>query len=375
MNLTSDRFALKHRRLSVVCLTMVLAIGLTGCGLPGQPDAAATPSPMITDAPAPAAVPTTELTPEDGVTTLTWWTPEFLSPDPAQPGGAVLDQMLSNFTAAQEGRMRVKTEVKGRYGKGGLMDYLRAAQPVAPGILPDIVALDAAELEQAAALGLLRPLDSVLDADTQARLFSGGRVLGQINGQTLAVPVVLDVEHVMHDRRQVATPPVTWSGLLAGNTQYLFPLASPLAPSHAAPGEGAQPAALSHYYGAQDSPDPAARRLELSEEPLLRLLHFYDDAQAQGQLAPRPAELASLEAVRQAYTPGTPALLEISARQFLAEEEALAEWAAAAIPGWASPSPSLLNGWVLAIVTPDPERQRLAAELIAWLLAPERNGP
>ena len=35
----------------------------------------------------------------------------------------------------------------------------------------------------------------------------------------------------------------------------------------------------------------------------------------------------------------------------------------------------IADGWALAITTPDPVRQKAAAELIAWLMAPERAGP
>jgi ABC-type glycerol-3-phosphate transport system substrate-binding protein len=343
-----------------------------------------TPSP---DAPPTAPEPPAGATPsaaptvEPGPVTLRWWTPDFLAPNPAQPGGALLEQALAEFTAAQQGQVRVQVEPKPRYGKGGLLDYLRTAQPVAPGVLPDIVALDIAELEQAVAQGALQPLDGVLDPNATSQLYPSAIVAGQFDGRSFAVPVALDIEHVMYDGRARTAAPATWTGLLVEKTPYIFPAASPTSAARATAGGGAQPAVLSHYLGAEYALDPATRRLGLEEAPLLRQLDFYSEAQKQRQLAPNAAELATLQDAQQSArlgeTParGSSAIVQTDARSFMARDEALHDWLPAAIPGWSNPSPPIINGWAVAIVTPDPARQQLAAELIAWLLAPEHNGP
>ena len=115
-----------------------------------------------------------------GPLALNLWTPDFMSFDPAQPGGALLDDMLTEFETAYPEPLRVETQIKSRYGKGGLLDYLRTAQPVAPGILPDIIALDAAELEAAVAAGAVRPLDGLIDPELLAELYPAARALGRI---------------------------------------------------------------------------------------------------------------------------------------------------------------------------------------------------
>ena len=70
----------------------------------------------------------------------------------------------------------------------------------------------------------------------------------------------------------------------------------------------------------------------------------------------------------------TDAIAQISARQYLAQRAQHPELGIASAPGWSNPSPPIATGWVLAIVTPDPERQQRAAELLTWLMTPERNG-
>ena len=98
---------------------------------------------------APARPQPTNTTTASDVLTLTWWTPEFISPKAPAPAGPLLAKQLADFEAAHDGKVRVNPVLKARYGKGGLLDFLRTTQPIAPGLLPDIVALDVAELEQA----------------------------------------------------------------------------------------------------------------------------------------------------------------------------------------------------------------------------------
>jgi ABC-type glycerol-3-phosphate transport system substrate-binding protein len=120
--------------------------------------------------------------------------------------------------------------------------------------------------------------------------------------------------------------------------------------------------------------DFETRQLVLNSEPMLRMLGFYDAAVEQGQLDERPEDLTGLDRTWQFYDPNTDAIVQISARQYLAQRAQHPELGLAPAPGWSNPSPPIASGWVLAIVTPDPERQKQAAELLTWLMTPERNG-
>jgi ABC-type glycerol-3-phosphate transport system substrate-binding protein len=295
-----------------------------------------------------------------------------MSTDPNRPGGVLLDRMLSGFGMASGEPLQVQTQAKVRYGKGGLLDYLRTAQPVAPIILPDIIALDAAELEQAVAVGAIRPLDELIDAEVLDELYPAARALGRIGGRQYGVPFALDIEQVVYDPAVTSNVPETWTGLLAGNTRYLLPLSVPAV--RTGPAAGVPPALLSHYLGAEYALDSEARQLELDSEPLLRILSFYDQAVEQGQLDERPEDVTGLQDAKPFYEAGTDAVIQASARQLMTDWEQHEHLAYAAAPGWSSPSPPIATGWVLAVVTPDPARQQRAAELLTWLLAPERNG-
>ncbi len=307
--------------------------------------------------------------------TLVWWTPEFLSPEAPQPAGPILAGQMEAFSAAQGGQVRVDAVRKARYGKGGLLDALRSSQPVAPDMLPDIIALDVAEVEKAVEAGLLQPLDGLLDSRVTESLYPFASEAGLFHGKLYAVQYLADVDHATYLPAQIAEPPANWIDLLARRTAYLFPIGR--AQTGSAQGSAGQPsAALSHavlgQYLSAGATLAADRRLLLEPQPLLKLLAFYADAAQAGVLTPSGEGLADEEETWNAFSQGQGPLAYVSARQFLGRGNAPGEYAPT--PGADGPAPSLASGWALAIVTRDPARQQAAAEFLAWLLEPENAG-
>jgi ABC-type glycerol-3-phosphate transport system substrate-binding protein len=306
--------------------------------------------------------------------TLTWWTPEFLSPKAAQPAGSLLAKQLSEFETANGGKVRVSAVPKARYGKGGLLNFLLTARPVAPGILPDLVALDVSELEQAAAVGLLQPLDGLLDESVTANLYPFATSAGRFGDSLLAVQFTADLEHLAYRPDQVKTPPGTWQALLDAGAPYLFPMLSPQPGSSGSPSGGLQPAVISQYLSAGAKFDPANRQLGVEAEPLSRLLTFYEAAAKTGVLPPSALDLSDQDATWAIYSPGKVPMADVSARHYLANPGGLKISGFAPAPGWSAPVMPVAGGWALGITTTDPARQRAAADLIAWLMKPENAG-
>jgi ABC-type glycerol-3-phosphate transport system substrate-binding protein len=358
----------------LVLLVPVLALILSACtgAQPQQPPPTLTVTPQKSSQATPA--PTPAAAPADGPATLTWWTPEFLSPRAAQPGGLAFSQQMAAFEVEHDGLVRVEAVPKARYGDGGILNLLRSAKPVAPAVLPDIVALDLTELELAAQEGLIQPLDALLDPSVSANLYPFARTAGVFDGKLLAVPYVADIEHAAYLSSQVETPPATWDQLLANQTPYLFPLGQPQPNSSTSATESLQHSVLSQYVSAGGTLDAATRQPKLEVEPLIRLLEFYKAANNSGVLPPGALDLASSDGVWGFYVQGRVPMAYVSARRYLAEREALKGSGFAAAPGWQQPALSVANGWALAIVTPDPERQKLAAEFITLLLEPQNAG-
>jgi ABC-type glycerol-3-phosphate transport system substrate-binding protein len=316
----------------------------------------------------PAAAPT------PGPLTLTWWAPEFLGPKAPQPAGSVLGEQLAGFEAAQDGKVRVAVVPKARYGRGGLLDFLRTAQPVAPAVLPDVVALDVSELEAAAEVGLLQPLDGLLAEDIIDGLYPFAVSSGRFDGRLLAVQYAADIDHLVYRPKEAAEAPPTWTALLEAQLPYLLPINSAQPGSSGQPSASLLPPVISQYLSAWGSYDPAERLLKLEEAPLLRLLNFYNDARQAGILSPDALELPDTEATWSVYAQGKAPLADVSARRYIAEGASLKDSGYAAAPGWSGPITAVPSGWALAITATDPARQRAAADLIAWLLKPENAG-
>lgn len=357
---------------------LLIALALPGCAGPPSPTPPAAQPSTPTQPPQPASAtraPTAVSSTETDALTLTWWTPEFLSPQAQQPVGPVLAEQLNAFSESQGGKVQVEAVRKARYGKGGLLDALRTAAPVAKEMLPDIVALDAVEVEKAVEAGLLQPLDGLLDPAVTEKLYPFASEAGQFGERLYAIQYLADLGHASYLPAQVAEPPANWTDLLGRRTAYLFPIAPPQSGSGqgltARPAEGLSHAVLSQYLSA-GATLTADRRLAVEGEPLLRLLSFYDEAAKAGVLLPTAREMADGEAVWSAFVQGQAPLAYVDARNFTARGDFPGEHAPA--PGFAGPAVGLANGWTLAIVTTDPRRQRAAADLIAWLLQPENAG-
>ncbi|MBM4458683.1 MAG: extracellular solute-binding protein [Chloroflexi bacterium] len=369
--------------LRVIWLSLGLAlaawtVGCNAANTPVQPATASPRPPTRTPPPtrpdAPAAQPTIAVTTTSGIISLTWWTPEFISPKASAPAGPLLAKLLADFEAAQDGKIRVTPVLKAKYGKGGLLDFLLAARSVAPTVLPDVVILDVAELEPAAGAGVLQPLDNLLTPEVVNGLYPFARQAGQFGGRLLAVQYVADLDHVIYNRGRLTSLPSTWAGLLAGKVIYVFPASSPQPRSGAVPFDDVQHSVLSQYLSAGGLIDPKTRHLALQEQPLLLTLSYYSDALQANLLPPEVLEASSLDDAWSLYVQGQAHAANVSARRYLAGRESLPDAAFAPAPGWSNPAPPITSGWALAVVAADPARQKAAAAFINWLLAPENAG-
>ncbi len=341
---------------------LVLLVSLAACAsapaspTPGLPTS--TPGmPLATLQPQPAPptpVPDTSIT-------LTLWLPTRFLPAEDNAAYQVLQRQLDEFARAPDGTPS-QIVVKQDRGPGGLLDLLRTASPVAPAILPDIIALDNADLETAARSGLIQPIGPLLPADLVDDLYPFARDLGSLNGELYGVLYSADLEHLATNS---TTPlPQTWSDLLETQRRYFFALGN----------NTISDAVLSHYLSAGGKFTDEQGNPLLDEIALRTLLETYLEASDAGVLPGNLVELDSADKVWNAWRGLGTGVTNLNATRYLSVETRLPDLQVGDLPALIQPARSLGRGWAYAIVTQDPRRQAAAAQLLQSLLSPQNNG-
>jgi ABC-type glycerol-3-phosphate transport system substrate-binding protein len=262
-------------------------------------------------------------------------TPRF---DPASD--SLLQARLDAFVANHAG-LKIEVRVK---DESNLLETLELTAFAAPAASPDLISLPRAELEAAAAQGLIQPLDASLLGD--AGWHPLARSLGHVNDAVYGLPFALDALALASSTE---TPLTTWqevsdAGALAFNANdAFFPLAL--------------------YLSAGGELTDAEGDLTLDEAVLVRVLALF----AQEQASP----LESDEEVRLSLgQAGGSAVGWASGLSSGGPPEVKLE----ALPGLESPPATLVTSWGWSVASAEVERQQLAIELAEWLTAEDFLG-
>ncbi len=306
------------------------------------------------------------------IITLGLWLPEELDPYGGGPAADTLARQLTEFSQAHPD-LQVEVTVKPAYGRGGLLDFLRTARDAAPSVLPDLVVLDAAELETAAGLGLVQPLDPLLSLAEMTDRFPFAAELGTVDEQTLGFVVVADMQHLAYRPVLLDSPPVSWTHVISPPVPFLFP----------AGGRDRQinDATLIQYLAAGGQLTDPEGRPWLDEEAMVSVLGFYSDCTSITPISPTyqtPAisptlvlNITDADQSWELFQAGEGGMTVVRASRYWLEADETV--AAASIPTHDGRPFSVARGWVIAVVTDEPARQSLATLLLNWLLAPEHS--
>ncbi|HEY73230.1 MAG TPA: extracellular solute-binding protein [Thermoflexia bacterium] len=358
-----------HWILFIAHCSLFIILALAGCGA----QAPTLPTPTPTSSPL-SPLPTPTLLPESQpmIITLGLWLPEELDPYGEGPAADVLAQQLTEFSHAHPD-LQVEVTVKKAYGRGGLLDFLRTARAAAPSVLPDLIVLDAADLETAAGSGLVQPLDPLLAPAEMTDRFPFAAELGTVGDQTLGLVVAADMQHMAYRPALLDSPPVSWMHVISPPVSFLFP----------AGGRDRQinDATLIQYLACGGQLTNPEGRPWLDEEVMVSVLGFYSDCTSIGPISPTyhtpaisPTVVLNITDADQAWErfkagEGEMTMVRAS-RYWLEADETIA---AASIPTRDGRPFSIARGWVVAMVANDPARQSLATLLLEWLVSPDHS--
>jgi len=328
-------------------------------------EATATPRPRQTSVVAsPTAAPTS--TPEDNPIALSFWTIEAISPEAE---GEVGDFIRNNLRAFERNNPNIEVEVqlKKATGKGGIVDFLRTAKGVAPSVLPDLVLMNAKELNPALTEGLIQPLDGRLDRSIVQDLLPAARRMGTVDEKLAGVPLDIEMEHLVYNTLVFTDTPMLWTDVLSKEAQYLFPV-------RGINGLVNDPT-LSQYFSAGGTFLDDQKAPKIDEGVLRNVLEFYHQGVENGVIDPSILEASTTADIWPIYLQGQSGLSQVSTSQYLTDRELLNNTLYAPIPVQNKDNTpvAITHGWTLALVTNDPNRQKAALNLIEWFLSTNNN--
>lgn len=353
-------------RIAVCALGMFL---LAGClsvtkPTPTLPTPIITPTPVVistTSLPAPTATlndPTEPLT-------LTLWLPPEMAPGLQDtPMGHVLDETNQAFVAANP-RLRLEIIPKASWGAGGIAHTLLATQPVVPQRMPDIVAIDIAELPKLVQKGILSPLDGLIPAPLWDDLYAFAGEAVTVDGQRFALPFYTDITFLVHNNSLIQSPPLTWDRLDDIGADYIFP---------AARGDGSTvDAFLLQYLAHGEKLD--AQLPHLDSTVLAKVLRDYLSAIEIGVVPETIRDLGTLDDCWAIYLAGDAGMANTSSWHYQRDHAMLQRTRYARIPTASGKPITLARPWAWAVVTQDPIRQEAAARYIVFMLRPDNLSP
>ncbi len=332
-----DAFALfpciSMRRISPTLFALLLVL-LSACNAPApaQPTLLAplptgTPAPLSTEIPLAAEE---EQPAQNTSQILRIWLPPQFDPNAETEAGLLLNERLAAF---QERRPEIKLEIriKATEGEAGLLNALSAAHQAAPATLPDLVALPRPDLESAAQLGILHPVDGLTTILDDPDWFPYARPLANIQDSTYGLPFATDLLGLRYIPSEEFPLP-TIENLAEQGLSITFAANSPNA-------------SLSFCL---DNPK------NTSPESLEALFSFYQSS----IISPNSAEYKSDKEILE-----TPAVIWASTFFDGATTDAMLH----PIPTPNGGSCSLASAWLWALAGHDPELQPAAAELAEYL--------
>ena len=362
-------------RQTLICVGLLFL--LLGAACKGNESSSATPPPGAADLTAlpltitPTASATTVPPPPPAVSieaqtsiTLTIWTNPDISSFGDTPGNLLLHEQLNAFDADRPA-LHLNVSQKAVTGQGSILSYLRAGRTVAPTILPDLILLPSNQIGSAAAEQLIYPLDGLLDPALVADLYPAAEQLGRVNEALMGFPIGLSgLTHLAYNNSIITgTLPLTWAEFVTEDDRLILPASGP---------EGAR-LLLQFYLALGGTLLNETNQPVLDAGILTQALTFLSDARGGGLILINSSNIATMADAWQSFQSGE-ANTTFVTPPFYLSQQAQDSSGFAPIPGpngWLSP---LVEGWYWAISTPDPARQRVAADLIAWLSGDVNNG-
>lgn len=302
-----------------------------------------------TSTPPPLPTGTASIEPQTPI--LRVWLPSQFNLAAENRAAEMLSERLTEFES-QHSDLKIEVRIKQAEAEGDLLNALSVTSGAAPGALPDLVLLSRSDLELAALLGLLHPIDGLSTTLDDPNWYSYAQQLARIQNTVYGLPFLGDTLVLIYYPE--LGPFVTWEDVLSSDGDLVFPAGNPQAL-----------VGLSLYASAGGEVlDPQGLPM-LDQEVLTRVLTFVEEGVSTETF---PASLANITNDAQAlqiYRAGSANKAIVWYLNFQPSEDG----AVISLPGLDEMSFSYATGWVWALAGANLENQQLAVELAEFLVA------
>jgi maltose-binding protein MalE len=291
--------------------------------------------------------------------TLRLWLPPQFAATEATPGGRALLAQLAVFEKARGWRVEVR--VKKVSGQGGMIDALHTSLDVAPGVSPDVIALDTSMLSSAA--GSIQPLLQVTEGDV-IDFYPFALQTVKLDSTLIALPFAADALGFVYSTTAYGVPPQSWNDLNSESGDVYLPLEDPIAL-----------VTLQQYVALGGDLIDSTGQPTLDAFVLAQVLSDYQSLQMAGLLPAEAIGLPGVEETWAAYREGQASAATAFFGSYLADRRRLGATGFTFVPTRTGARATFATQWNYALVTSDPSRQAIALELMRWLTAPDNLGP
>lgn len=308
-----------------------------------------TGTPQLTPTPPPLPTETAPVGPE--ASTLRVWLPAQFNPTAENPTAELLAERLRGFES-QHSDLTIEVRIKTAETEGDILNALSITSAAAPSVLPDLVLLSRSDLEMAALLGLLHPIDGLSTSLDDPNWYSYAQQLAHIQNTGYGLPFLGDALVLIYypELGQI----VTWEDVLASEGDIVFPAGNPEALI-----------GLSLYASAGGEILDAAGVPMLDQEILVQVLTLIEEGVSKEIFPPSLANVTNEAQTLQIYRTGTANKGIVWYLSYRPSEDG----AFTPLPGLDEIPFSYATGWVWALAGSDPENQQLAVELAEYLVA------
>lgn len=291
----------------------------------------------------------------------------WIPPEIGARSEAGAQELTSQIRAHQTAQpsLEVIVEQKPVDGPGGILNYLQTGRPVAPSVMPDVVAVPTSLLAESRTRELFRPLDGLMETDFIADIYPAPAAQVVSQDQVFGYPFAsVGLTHLIYNPSVVTgTIPMDWTQLISDTNRTL------VLPADSR--EGAM-LGLQFYLAEGGRLTDDSGRAALEPEPLSRALTII--AGRKDNLL-QSHQLKTLDEAWQYFQLGLSDFMWTRSEYLLGRQAIdpaiIGRLGYTTVPGSGEPLTPLTTTWAWAITTDDPARQERAADLINFLTTPE----